>query len=73
MAECSGNYRVWIHFKTRMWHDKNIQSIHVFGDETRNNIVNVDIANDEQNKLAEYIKESKTKTKPQNNSNFLKK
>ena len=53
-----------------MWHDKNIQSIHVFGDETRNNIIIVDIANDEQNKLAEYIKESKTKTKPRNNSNF---
>ena len=22
----SGNYRVWIHSETRMWHDKNIQS-----------------------------------------------
>ena len=22
----SGNYRVWIHSKTRTWHDKNIQS-----------------------------------------------
>ena len=22
----SGNYRVWIHSKTHMWHDKNIQS-----------------------------------------------
>ena len=22
----SGNYRVWIHYKTRTWHDKNIQS-----------------------------------------------
>ena len=21
----SGNYRVWIHSETRMWHDKNIQ------------------------------------------------
>ena len=21
----SGNYRVWIHSKTRMWHDKNVQ------------------------------------------------
>ena len=23
----SGNYRVWIHSKTRAWHDKNIQSV----------------------------------------------
>ena len=23
----SGNYRMWIHSETRMWHDKNIQSI----------------------------------------------
>ena len=23
----SGNYRVWIHSETRMWHDKNIQSV----------------------------------------------
>ena len=22
----SGNYRVWIHYETRTWHDKNIQS-----------------------------------------------
>ena len=28
------------------------------------------MANDEQNKLAKYIKEFKTKTKPQNNSNL---
>ena len=30
------------------------------------------VANDEQNKLAKYIKEFKTKTKPQNNSNLEK-
>ena len=24
----SGNYRVWIHSETCMWHDKNIQSMH---------------------------------------------
>ena len=30
------------------------------------------MANDEQNYLAKYIKEFKTKTKPQNNSNFKK-
>ena len=28
------------------------------------------MTNDEQNKLAKYIKEFKTKTKPQNNSNL---
>ena len=27
----SGNYRVWIHSKTRTWHDKNMQSAYKFG------------------------------------------
>ena len=26
---CSGNYRVQMHSKTRMWHDKNTQSMHL--------------------------------------------
>ena len=46
------------------------KTICVFGDEIRNNIITM--GNDEQNKLARYIKEFKTKTKPQNNSNFKK-
>ena len=33
----------------------------VFGNEIRNNIINVYMANDEQNYLAKYIKELKTK------------
>ena len=32
----------------------------------------MDMAKDEQNHLAKYIKEFKTKTKPQNNSNLKK-
>ena len=47
-------------------------TIHVFGDEIRNNTTKMYTANDEQNHLAKYIKEFKTKTKPQNNS-YLKK
>ena len=43
----------------------------VFDNEIRNNI-NMYMANDEQNHLAKYIKEFKTKTKQQNNS-YLKK
>ena len=45
----------------------------VFGNEIRNNIINMYMANDEQNHLAKYIKEFKTKTKPKNNSNLKKK
>ena len=36
----SGNYRVWIHPETRMWHDKNIQFI-VNGTHSRRNYVNL--------------------------------
>ena len=44
----------------------------VFSNEIRNNIINMYMANDEQNHLAKYIKEFKTKTKPKNNSNLKK-
>ena len=40
---------------------KNIKTIRVFDDEIRNNIINMHIANDEQNKLSKYIKELTTK------------
>ena len=46
--------------------------IHVFGEEIRNNTTKMYTTNGEQNHLTKYIKESKTKTKPHNNS-YLKK
>ena len=49
---------------------RKFKTIRVFGNEIRNNIINMSMANDEQNYLAKYIKEFKTKTKPQNNSNL---
>ena len=44
----------------------------VLGNEIGNNIINMYKSNDEQNHLTKYIKEFKTKTKPQNNSNLKK-
>ena len=51
---------------------RKFKTIHVFGNEIRNNTTKMYMANDEQNHLTKYIKEFKTKTKPQNNS-YLKK
>ena len=51
---------------------RKFKTVSVFGNEIRNNIINMDMAKDEQNHLAKYIKEFKTKTKPQNNSNLKK-
>ena len=51
---------------------KNIKTIRVFDDEIRNNIINMHIANDEQNKLSKYIKELTTKKTPPNNFNLKK-
>ena len=39
--------------------------IHVFGEEIRNNTTKMYTTNGEQNHLTKYIKEFKTKTKPQ--------
>ena len=36
----------------------------VFGNEIRNNIIDMSMANDEENQLLEYIREFKSKTKP---------
>ena len=44
----------------------------VFGNEIRNNIINVDIKNNKQNNSAKYIKEFKTKKKWQNNYKLKK-
>ena len=51
---------------------RKFKTIRVFVNEIRNNIINLYTANDERNNLANYIKEFKTKTKPQNNSYFKK-
>ena len=51
---------------------RKFKAIRVFGNGIKNNIINMYMANDEQNNLAKYIKEFKTKTKPQNNSNLKK-
>ena len=39
--------------------------LHVFGNEIRNNIINMSIANDEQNQLSKHISKFKSKTRPQ--------
>ena len=45
---------------------REFKTIRVFGNETRNNIINMSMANDEQNQLSEHIREFKSKTRPQN-------
>ena len=51
---------------------RTFKTIPVVGNEIRNNVINMYRANDEQNHLEKHIKEFKTKTKPQNNSNLKK-
>ena len=45
---------------------RNIKTIRVFGNEIRNNIIDMSMANDEQNQLSKHIREFKSKTKPHN-------
>ena len=45
---------------------RKFKTIRVFGNEIRNNIINLSIANDEQNQLLKRIREFKSKTRPQN-------
>ena len=45
---------------------KKFKTIRVFGNGIRNNIINMSMANDEQNQLLEHIREFKSKTTPQN-------
>ena len=42
------------------------KTIHVFGNEIRNNIINMSMANDEQDQLLRRINEFKSNTKPHN-------
>ena len=45
---------------------RKFKTIRVFGNEVRNNIINMSMANDEQNQLSKHIREFKSKTRPQN-------
>ena len=44
---------------------RKFKTIRVFGDNIKINFINMNIANDEQNHLGKYIKEFKSKTRPQ--------
>ena len=43
---------------------RKFKTMHVFCNEIRNNVINMSMANDEQNQLSKHIKEFKTKTRP---------
>ena len=45
---------------------RKFKTIRVFGNEIRNNFINMSMANDEQEQLPEHIGEFKSKTRPQN-------
>ena len=48
--------------------------IRAFGNEIRNNVIELNMANEEQNELLEYINRFKSRTKPNNpESKILKK
>ena len=44
-----------------MYDFRKFKTMHVFGNEIKNNIIDMSMANDEQNHLAKYIKEFKAK------------
>ena len=43
---------------------RKLKTIRVFGNEIRNNIINMSLANDEQDQLLRYINRFKSKTNP---------
>ena len=45
---------------------RKIRTIRAFGNEIRNNIIDMSMANDEQDQLLRYINKLKSKTKPHN-------
>ena len=45
---------------------REFKTIRVFGNEIRNNIINMSMANNEQNQLPEHIREFKSKARLQN-------
>ena len=53
---------------------RKFKTIHAFGNEIRNNVIDMNMANEEQNELLEYINRFKSRTKPNNpESKILKK
>ena len=51
---------------------RRFKTICVFGNEIRNNIINMSMANDEQDQLLRHINEFKSKTRPQNSESKKK-
>ena len=50
-------------------HDfRKFNTVRVFGDNIKNNFININMANDEQNHLAKYVKELKSKTRTQDSN-----
>ena len=45
---------------------RKLKTMRVFGKEIRNNVINMSMANDEQNHLSKHIREFKSKTRSQN-------
>ena len=45
---------------------RKFKTTRVFGNEIRNNIINMSMANDDQNQLSKHIREFKSKTAPKN-------
>ena len=53
---------------------RKFKTIRAFGNEIRNNVIDMNTANEEQNELLEYINRFKSRTKPNNpESKILKK
>ena len=48
-----------------IYDSRKFKTIRFFGNKIRNNIINMSMANDEQNHLSKHIKEFKSKTRPQ--------
>ena len=48
------------------YHFRKFKTIRVFGNEIRNNIINMSMTNDEQNHLLKRINEFQSKARPQN-------
>ena len=45
---------------------RKFETIRLFGNEIRNNIINMSVANDEQDQLLRYINKLESETKPHN-------
>ena len=51
---------------------RKFKRIRAFGNNIINNFINMNMANDERNHLAKYIKEFKSKTRQEHDSNLKK-